>query len=87
MGKMFIRYCVADYEAWRAGFEAHEAARAAIGMRNAKVYQSTENPNEVVLVIEIEERLRAEVFASSEEVRLSNLRLGVVSAPERYYFE
>lgn len=84
---MFIRYTVTEYKAWRAGFDAHETAREAAGMRNARVYRSTETPNEVVLVLEIEDRLRVEAFATSEEVRLSNLRLGVVSTPERYYVE
>ena len=84
---MFIRYTVTEYEAWREGFDAHETAREAVGMRNTKVYRSTETPNEVVLVLDIEDRLRVEAFASSEEVRLSNMRLGVVSTPERYFVE
>ena len=87
MGKMFIRYSVADYEAWRAGFDAHAMTREATGMMNAKVYRSTEIKNEVVLIIDIEDRLRTEEFATSEDVRLNNQRLGVVGTPERYYFE
>jgi hypothetical protein len=87
VGKLLIRYSVNDYELWRAGFEAHAAAREIIGMRKVQVYRSTDTPNELVLIIEIEDRRRTEEFASSEEVRLSNLRLGVVGVPERYYLE
>ena len=87
MGKMLIRYSVADYEAWRKGFDAHAAVREAIGMRDAKVYRSTEEANDILLFIEIEDRRRAEEFASSEEVRLNNARLGVLGIPERYFVE
>lgn len=87
MGKMLIRYSVAEYEEWRKGFDAHAAAREAVGMRNAKVYRSTEESNDVVLFIEIEDRRRTEEFATSEEVRLNNARLGVLGIPERYYVE
>ena len=87
MTKMFIRYVVRDYSTWREGFDAHESARTAVGMTHVEIYRSTEVPNEVVLMIDVADRHRVEEFAASEEVRLSNLRLGVIGTPERFYAE
>jgi hypothetical protein len=49
MASMIVRHTVRDYHEWRPVFDAHEGARQAAGLTNAKVYCSTDDPNDLLL--------------------------------------
>jgi hypothetical protein len=85
MASMIVRHTVRDYREWRPVFDAHEGARQAAGLTNAKVYCSTDDPNDLLLMFEIADRQRAEAFGASEDLRSTMQSAGVVGKPEISY--
>jgi len=82
MGAMIIRHSVGDYGAWRPVYDAHEAARTAAGLTNGRVFRSTEDPNDILILHEMVDRRRAEEFGRSDDLREAIVRAGVVGQPE-----
>jgi hypothetical protein len=82
MGAMIVRHPVRDYAAWRPVYDAHEAARTAAGLTNGRVFRSTEDPNDILLLFDMADRLRAEEFAASDDLRKAMQGAGVVGTPD-----
>jgi hypothetical protein len=82
MGAMIVRHPVRDYAAWRPVYDAHEAARTAAGLTNGRVFRSTEDPNDILLLFDMADRLRAEEFAASDDLRSAMQGAGVVGTPD-----
>ena len=60
---------VADYAKWRAAFDADDANRQAAGLTNPRVYQSMDNPNELIIVFDMADVKKAKDFASSKSLK------------------
>jgi hypothetical protein len=82
MAVLIIRHPVRDYAAWRPVYDAHEAARTAAGLTNGRVFRSTEDPNDILLLFDIADRRRAEEFGRSGDLKEAMQRAGVVGQPE-----
>jgi hypothetical protein len=76
---------VQDYAAWRPVYDAHEAARTAAGLTNGRVYRSAEDPNDILILLDMADRRRAEEFGRSDDLRDAMRRAGVVGQPEIRY--
>ena len=77
-----VRHEVADYAAWKRGFDAHAEARARAGVIGHAVNVSAENPNLVVVYLQAESLDALRAFASSADVKEVMKAAGVISAPE-----
>jgi hypothetical protein len=82
MGAMIIRHSVGDYGAWRPVYDAHEAARTAAGLTNGRIYRSAEDTNGILILFDMADRLRAEEFAASDDLRKAMQGAGVVGTPD-----
>ena len=83
MGVMIVHHIVRDYGAWRLAYDAHEAARAAAGLTNGRVvYRSAEEPTDILLLLDMADRQRAEEFGRSDDLRTTMQNAGVVGQPE-----
>ena len=82
MAAMIVRHSVHDYGAWRPVYDAHEAARTAAGLSNGRVFRSAEDPNDILLLFDMADRLKAEAFGRSDDLREAMRRAGVVGRPE-----
>ena len=82
MGVMIVHHSVRDYAAWRPAYDAHEAARAAAGLTNGRVYRSAEDPNDILLLFDMADRQRAEEFGRSDDLRTTMQNAGVVGEPD-----
>jgi len=87
MGAMIIRHSVGDYGAWRPVYDAHETARTAAGLTNGRVFRSTEDPSDILILHEVVDRRRAEEFGRSDDLREAMRRAGVVGQPEIRFAE
>jgi quinol monooxygenase YgiN len=79
MVRMFARHQVADYDAWRKVYDAFD--REALGVRTHGVYRSVEDPNDITVWHDFDDRATAESFMGSDDLRDAMTRAGVVSAP------
>ena len=78
-----IHHTVADYAKWRAGFDAHEAARRAAGATGVQqVYRDMENPNAITIIMEWDSTEKARQFAQAPALKEVMEKAGVTSAPE-----
>ena len=82
MGVMIVHHSVRDYAAWRPAYDAHEAARRAAGLTSGRVFRSTDDPNDILILFNTSDRRRAEEFGRSDDLRTTMQNAGVVGQPE-----
>ena len=86
MINLSIRHTVADYAKWRAGFDAHEAARRAAGATGVfQIYRDVENPNQITTMLEWDNAENARKFASDPALKEVMRAAGVTGAPEVHF--
>jgi hypothetical protein len=82
MSTIFIRHEVADYDAWKPGFDEHGAVRREYGLTDAGLYRDDADANVVTIVLTTDDVARAHEFLGSDDLRDAMAKLGVVSAPD-----
>lgn len=77
-----LRVNVADYDIWRAGFDANEAKRTSAGSTgNNQFYRDVENPNNVTLIMEWNTAENAQAFLNDPHTKASMDAAGVTGRP------
>lgn len=79
---LVIRHRVEDYETWRAFFDEDAGVRQAHGSRREQVFQDVENGDEVLVYLEWDDILRAQLFARSVDLREVMVQSGVIDHPD-----
>jgi heme-degrading monooxygenase HmoA len=87
MSYLFIKPTVKDYAAWKPLFDGHAAFRKAAGSKGARLFRSSENPNEIALLFEWDDPKRARQFVQSPELREAMERSGVIGRPDVYFLD
>lgn len=82
---IFVRHTVADYAAWRTGYDAFDAIRKPLGVTNDAVYQSVDNPNDVTVTHDFPTLEAAKAFAGSAELKNAMSKYGVIGAPTVWF--
>jgi quinol monooxygenase YgiN len=77
-----VKHRVANYEAWKAAFDAHAGARAAAGVIGHAVNRSAEDPNLVVVYLQAESLDALRGFGASADLQQVMQKAGVQGAPE-----
>jgi hypothetical protein len=84
---LLVRHQVQDYERWKPLFDEHGLTRKANGSMGGQLFRSADNPNEIVMLIEVEELDRARQFAQSDDLRQAMQQAGVTDQPDIYFLE
>jgi len=79
---MAIHHKVAEFTKWRPAFDEHEQTRAAAGITNGKIYQSKDDPNDVVILFDVADVQKAKAFSQSQDLKAKMQTAGVVGQPE-----
>jgi len=82
MVRLFIRHDVADYGAWREGYDAFDETRRGMGVIGDAVYQTAGNPNDVTVTHDFETEDAAKAILSSAELKAAMENAGVVGEPQ-----
>jgi hypothetical protein len=82
---VLIRHKVRDFNAWKAGFDGHAPKRIEAGLSDKQVLRSSEDSNEVVLLLEAKDLNRAKAFVASADLRETMQSFGVVDKPDVYF--
>jgi heme-degrading monooxygenase HmoA len=79
---LLVRHTVQDYAKWKAVFDEHGKTRKAGGSTEAILYQNVGNPNELVVLTRWATAEAAAKFGSSEDLKATMARAGVMGMPE-----
>ena len=82
MVRLFIRHNVADYQAWRQGYDDFDEQRRSMGVKDDAVYQSIDNPNDVTAWHDFETAEEAQAIVGSDELKNAMQGAGVQGEPE-----
>jgi quinol monooxygenase YgiN len=85
MATLFVRHNVADFAAWKKGYDEAKNVRDAGGVTSDGVYQSADNPNDITVYHEFPSIEAARAFASSDDLKAAMQSLGVVGAPQIWF--
>lgn len=87
MTNVFVRANVADYDSWRASYDAASDLRAAGGVQAAYVHRSIDDPNEITVSHIFASPEAARAFAGSPELKAAMQAGGVQGAPQFWFTE
>jgi len=73
---------VKDFEKWNSTFHNNESYRTEHGERGYQVFQSVDDPNEVVVLFEWDENKDPRAFFESEEMREIMTEAGLTGPPD-----
>jgi hypothetical protein len=87
MTKMYVRHTVSDFAKWKSVFDNHDVTRRKFGAKKSEAFSNSQNPNEVLAVIEWENKEQANRFLKESDVQEIMHNGGVTNAPEVSYAE
>ena len=87
MPYILIRHKVEDYSKWKPVFDEHNSARKAVGSKGGYLLRNSDDPNEVVIFLELDDIEKARQFVQSEDLRKSMERSGVADQPDIYFLD
>ncbi|MFC2150085.1 antibiotic biosynthesis monooxygenase [Calditrichota bacterium] len=76
-----INHEVEDFSKWISAYEEHAKFRRESGALKSHVFQATDNPNHVTVVIHWETLVQMETFLQSPELRQAMTEAGVKGEP------
>ena len=87
MAILLVKHNIKDYSTWRKVYDEHKTFRTKSGMLSEKVYRSTTDPTEIVLLFRWYNIMNAKMFSQSEDLKKTMEKAGVISKPEMHYLE
>lgn len=81
MAIVLIRHEVADYQAWKAVFDAALDLRHKHGERSCRIFHHAGQVNDVILLCEWDSLERARTFMLSDELKAQMSKAGVKGQP------
>jgi quinol monooxygenase YgiN len=84
---LFVRHDVADFDAWKQGYDANAHVRSNGGVLSDTVYRSVDDPNNITVMHHFDDEESAKAFTASPELKGAMAALGVTGAPEIWFTE
>jgi hypothetical protein len=75
--RVFVHHEVADYAAWRKVYDSFRATQRKMGVTAQAVYQSVDNPNDVVVTHDFASAEQAKAFFASDDLKKAMQKAGV----------
>jgi len=87
MPYILVRHKSEDFARWKPVYDGHAATRKAAGCKGARLFRSSTNPSETIVLLEWDDLNKARQFAQSPDLRETMKRAGVVGQPDIYFLE
>ena len=85
MAHMLIRHKVQDFGKWKPAYDAHQPARAAVGLKDLRLWRNADDPNDIFLLFEAADVAKAKAFAASADLKEKMTSAGVIGRPEIFF--
>jgi hypothetical protein len=82
---MFVRHPVADFAAWKDGYDHFDAERKEMGVRGDAVFQALNDPKDVTVWHDFESKEEADAFVRSPRLKEVMDQAGVVGEPSIWF--
>jgi len=76
-----IHFKVKDFNAWQSGYNGNEKNRASAGITKSRVFRSSDDPNDVLLLQDATDVAKARTWYGSSEMKTVMEKSGVVGSP------
>jgi hypothetical protein len=76
-----LHFKVKDFNAWQSSYNGNEKNRTSAGITKSKVFRSTDDPNDVLLLQDVADVSKARTWYGSSEMKSVMEKSGVVGAP------
>jgi hypothetical protein len=87
MPYLLVRHKVKDYAKWKPVFDEHGTVRKASDFKGHHLFNIADDPNELVILFEVEDLEKARQFGQSEDLRQAMERSGVSDQPDIYLLD
>jgi heme-degrading monooxygenase HmoA len=78
---------VEDYDKWKKIFDEHGAVRKSDGSRGALIYRDSNDPKQLAVITQWDDIEAAKNFSTSDDLKNTMKRAGVMGLPKLYYLE
>jgi len=85
MAHMLIRHKVQNFGKWKPAYDTHQAARAAAGLKDLRLWHNSDNPNDIFLLFEAADVAKAKAFAASADLKQKMTSAGVIGQPDIFF--
>jgi hypothetical protein len=76
-----IHFKVKDFTAWQTSYNGNEKNRTSAGITKSKVFRSTDDPNDALLLQDVADVSKARTWYGSSEMKSLMEKSGVVGSP------
>lgn len=87
MAIVTIRHNVADYQKWKTVYDEGKSMIKSNGGKRQTLYKNVDNPNELIVVTEVESLDSARKLVQSDDLKNAMHNAGVVGAPTITFLE
>jgi hypothetical protein len=85
MTRLFVRHKVADFAAWKRGYDGFDATRKKLGVRAAAVFRGAVDAAVVTIWHDFDTLAAAQAFVKSAELAAAMKHAGVVGEPQVWF--
>lgn len=82
MATLFVRHRVEDFDRWKAGYDERSGLRDEMGVREAGIFQATEDPSDLTVYHVFDSVPAAREFASDPRLAEAMEQIGVTGEPD-----
>ena len=84
---LLIRHKVPDFDTWQRSFDQDAGIRRANGSSGWRIFRGGSDPDEVWVLLEWDDLMRARLFANSDDLIDQLIRAGVANHPDYWFLE
>jgi hypothetical protein len=84
---ILVRHKVQHFSQWKRAFDAYLSKRTEAGLTQKYLFQSMGNPEEITLLFEVTDLVRAKTFIESSELKNAMLKAGIADRPDIYFLQ
>lgn len=81
MTHLMVRHTVQDFAKWKAVYETHRSARQAAGLKDLNLWRNADQPNEIIILLEVSDIDKAKAFTTSPDLKEKMMAAGVMGPP------
>jgi hypothetical protein len=85
MRYLLVRHKVAEFDRWKSAYDAHLPSRQKAGLKEEHLLRNIDEPNEVLILFEVEDLQKARAFVDSPDLSAAMEKAGMVDKPDVYH--